>query len=286
MTLYVLALPEEGSKRLETDILATLIEASGIDESSERLPKQISRQLIRKMEDRKSRKLVEDAIFNFFSDLGALHRRKATISSQRLDRQSSEELVVQTSSHPRTQLSRFIPEDEVPTRQFVIYASTKVSIGHGEAAAGVTSLIKCLLKLQASRLQPYANIKDPVQQVFSIEPEGSGNMQCMRRGGFIQVWIHTESSAAVVVKRERNPDGATHRQIDKFFGNINTSLPLLLTEREALAHINGSFTRLEDVTTVVSETFFDAIQSNSFVREEQRRDAYLDPPKLPYEEEI
>jgi hypothetical protein len=67
------------------------IDADGemIDGKPERLPKQISRHLLPETEERKSRKLVESAISNFFNDLGTSRRRKPSITSPSLSRHSS-----------------------------------------------------------------------------------------------------------------------------------------------------------------------------------------------------
>lgn len=91
MTIHILAYPDEESKRLEKVVLAMPIDADGemVDGKPERLPKQISRHLLPEKEDRKSRKLVENAISNFFNDLGTSSRRKASITSPPLSRQPS-----------------------------------------------------------------------------------------------------------------------------------------------------------------------------------------------------
>ena len=91
MTIYILAYPEEESKRLEKVVLALPIDADGetVDGKPERLPKQISRHLLPGQENRNSRKLVENAISDFFNDLGASSRRKASITSPSLSRHSS-----------------------------------------------------------------------------------------------------------------------------------------------------------------------------------------------------
>jgi len=99
MTIQILAYPEAESRRLEKVVLAMPIDADGqvIDGKPERLPKQISRHLLPENEDRNSRKLVENAITNFFEDLGSSSRRKMSIaSSPSLSRHSS------TSQAPRS----------------------------------------------------------------------------------------------------------------------------------------------------------------------------------------
>lgn len=91
MTIHILAYPEEESKRLEKVVLAMPIDADGemVDGKPERLPKQISRHLLPEKEDRSSRKLIENAITNFYNDLGTSSRRKASITSPSLSRHSS-----------------------------------------------------------------------------------------------------------------------------------------------------------------------------------------------------
>lgn len=75
------------------------IDADGemIDGKPERLPKQISRHLLPAKEDRKSRKLLNNAIQDFLEDLGKASRRKASITSPPLSRHSSSS---QSRSHP------------------------------------------------------------------------------------------------------------------------------------------------------------------------------------------
>lgn len=91
MTIFLLAYPDAESKRLEKVVLALPIDADGqmVDGKPERLPKQISRHLLPEKEDRKSRKLVEEAIANFFNDLGSSDRRRAAITPPSLSRHSS-----------------------------------------------------------------------------------------------------------------------------------------------------------------------------------------------------
>ena len=91
MTIQILAYPEEESKRLEKVVLAMPIDADGemIDGKPERLPKQISRHLLPPREDRKSRKLLENAIHDFLNDRGKSRRRKESITSPPLSRHSS-----------------------------------------------------------------------------------------------------------------------------------------------------------------------------------------------------
>jgi hypothetical protein len=91
MTIFLLAYPDAESKRLAKVVLALPIDADGqmVDGKAERLPKQISRHLLPEKEDRKSKKLVEDAIANFYDDLGSTSRRKPGISPPPLARNSS-----------------------------------------------------------------------------------------------------------------------------------------------------------------------------------------------------
>ena len=91
MTIHILAYPDEESKRLQKVVLAMPIDADGemVDGKPERLPKQISRHLLPEREDRKSRKLVNNAIQDFLEDLGkSSSRRKASIVSPSLSRYS------------------------------------------------------------------------------------------------------------------------------------------------------------------------------------------------------
>jgi hypothetical protein len=91
MTIHILAYPEVESKRLEKVVLAMPIDADGemVDGKPERLPKQISRHLLPDREDRKSKKLLENAIDDFLNDVGKPSRRKASITSPPLSRHSS-----------------------------------------------------------------------------------------------------------------------------------------------------------------------------------------------------
>jgi hypothetical protein len=75
------------------------IDADGemVDGKPERLPKQISRYLLPGKEDRKSRKLLNNAVQDFLEHLGKSSRRKASITSPPLSRQSS---TSQSRSHP------------------------------------------------------------------------------------------------------------------------------------------------------------------------------------------
>ena len=68
-----------------------------MDGKPERLPKQISRHLLPGKEDRKSRKLLHNAIQDFLEDLGKSSQRKASITSPPLSRHSS---TSQSRSHP------------------------------------------------------------------------------------------------------------------------------------------------------------------------------------------
>ena len=99
MTIYLLAYPNEEAKRLEKVVMGMPIDADGemIDGKPERLPKQISRHLLPEKEDRTSKKLVENAIVDFFNDLGTSSRRKASITSPSLSRNSS---ISNPRSHP------------------------------------------------------------------------------------------------------------------------------------------------------------------------------------------
>lgn len=99
MTIHILAYPEEESKRLEKVVLAMPIDADGemVDGKPERLPKQISRHLLPSRENRKSRKLLNNAVAGFSADLGSSSRREASIASPSLSRHSS---TSQSRPHP------------------------------------------------------------------------------------------------------------------------------------------------------------------------------------------
>ncbi|KAG0646283.1 hypothetical protein D0Z07_8325 [Hyphodiscus hymeniophilus] len=99
MTIHIMAYPDEESKRLEKVVLAMPIDADGemVDGKPERLPKQISRHLLPGKEDRKSRKLLNNAIQDFLEDLGKSSTRNAPIASPPLSRHSS---TSQSRSHP------------------------------------------------------------------------------------------------------------------------------------------------------------------------------------------
>jgi hypothetical protein len=91
MTIFILAYPEEESRRLGKVVLAMPINADGdlVDGKPERLPKQISRHLLPEREDPTSRKLLETAILHFLDDLGSTSRRKGSLTSPSLSRHSS-----------------------------------------------------------------------------------------------------------------------------------------------------------------------------------------------------
>ncbi|KAK2625822.1 hypothetical protein QTJ16_005134 [Diplocarpon rosae] len=103
MTINILAYPEEEYKRLEKVVIAMPIDADGdlVDGKPERLPKQISRHLLPDREDRSSRKLLDSAIESFLEDLGSTSRRKPSITSQSISRNSS---TSQTRSRPHVEL--------------------------------------------------------------------------------------------------------------------------------------------------------------------------------------
>lgn len=90
MTTYILAYPEAEARRLDRVVLALPIDADGVslDGKPERLPKQISRYLLPQKEDRKSKRWVEEAISEFFSDLGTSRRHKPSITSSPPPRRS------------------------------------------------------------------------------------------------------------------------------------------------------------------------------------------------------
>jgi hypothetical protein len=122
MTIQILAYPEEEAKRLETVVLAMPIDADGVilDGKPERLPKQISRHLLPEREDRKSRKLIEKAISNFFDNLGTSSRRKTSTigpSSKLLSTTQSRSHPVeiyQTRTSPTTSKVQPIERDRNP----------------------------------------------------------------------------------------------------------------------------------------------------------------------------
>jgi hypothetical protein len=75
------------------------IDADGkmVDGKPERLPKQISRHLLPGREDRKSRKLLSNAVADFLDDMGSSSRRKKSITSPPLSQHSS---TSQSRPHP------------------------------------------------------------------------------------------------------------------------------------------------------------------------------------------
>lgn len=99
MTLFILAYPEEESRRLGKVVLAMPIDADGdlVDGKPERLPKQISRHLFPEREDKASKKLLETAILHFLDDLGSTSRRKGSLTSPSISRRSS---TSQSRRHP------------------------------------------------------------------------------------------------------------------------------------------------------------------------------------------
>lgn len=88
MTIFIMAYPNNETKRFASVILALPIDADGETEDK-RLPKQISRHLLPEKEDRKSRILVEDAISDFLSNLGSASRRKRSTTPPPTSRHSS-----------------------------------------------------------------------------------------------------------------------------------------------------------------------------------------------------
>lgn len=83
MTIHILAYPEEEARRLKMVVLSLPIDADGVtlDGKPERLPKQISRHLFPQNEDRRPRKRIENAISDFFDNLGTSPRQRSTIKS-------------------------------------------------------------------------------------------------------------------------------------------------------------------------------------------------------------
>jgi hypothetical protein len=83
MAIHILAYPDVEAKRLEKVVLTLPIDADGVgqDGTPERLLKQILRYLLPQKEDRKSRRGLEDAFENVFSNLGTSPREKSTIMS-------------------------------------------------------------------------------------------------------------------------------------------------------------------------------------------------------------
>ena len=99
ITIHTLAYPDKESKRFEKVVLATPIDADGemVDGKPERLPKQISRHLLPEKEDRKSKKLLDNAMKNLFDDLGLSSGRETSITGPPLSRDS---FTSQSRSHP------------------------------------------------------------------------------------------------------------------------------------------------------------------------------------------
>ena len=61
----------------------------------------------------------------------------------------------------------FAPADGKRSAEKPLYlGAVKANIGHGEAASGVTSLIKCLLMLQKSGIPPHVGIKNAINKGF------------------------------------------------------------------------------------------------------------------------
>ena len=69
-------------------------------------------------------------------------------------------------------LQSFAPDSSLHQRsdtQKLFLGSAKANVGHGEAAAGVTSLIKVLLMLQNNTIPPHCGIKSKVNKNFPID---------------------------------------------------------------------------------------------------------------------
>lgn len=115
MTLYILAYPEEESRRLEQVVLAEPIDADGkdVDGRPERLPKQISRHLLPKKEDKESRKHLENAIDDFLEDLDK-PSQKAKISSPTMSRHSSSQSYTSSIRSATTPKAKPIERERMP----------------------------------------------------------------------------------------------------------------------------------------------------------------------------
>ncbi|KAL3422428.1 hypothetical protein PVAG01_06584 [Phlyctema vagabunda] len=149
MTICIMAYPEEETLRLQKVVLATPIDADGemVDGKPERLPKQISRHLLPPQEDRKSRKLLDRAISDFFQDLASISstRRRQSITSPPPSRPTSTtrarpvEPSASKSALP-TQQSKPLERDRMP------YV--------GSPAASESAIIDDAIKIERER-QPY-----------------------------------------------------------------------------------------------------------------------------------
>lgn len=61
----------------------------------------------------------------------------------------------------------FAPTDRKRSAEKPLYlGAVKANVGHGEAASGVTSLIKCLLMLQKNAIPPHVGIKNTINKGF------------------------------------------------------------------------------------------------------------------------
>jgi iron transport multicopper oxidase len=63
----------------------------------------------------------------------------------------------------------FAPADPARRRtaeQPLFLGAVKANVGHGEAASGVTALIKCLLMMQKNAIPPHVGIKNVINQTF------------------------------------------------------------------------------------------------------------------------
>jgi len=61
----------------------------------------------------------------------------------------------------------FAPSDRLRTAEQPLFlGAVKANVGHGEAASGITALIKCLLMLQKNAIPPHVGIKNTINKGF------------------------------------------------------------------------------------------------------------------------
>lgn len=169
MTLNIMAYPEEESKRFENVVLALPIDADGamVDGKPERLPKQISRHLLPEREDSKNRRILDDAIRGFFTNLGKpSNRRKASITSPPLSRHAS---TSQPRPRPDDNYSEKKPSPRTSPRQAKVQPIERERNPYASApSAAETTSSEDTVRIERER-QPYS-AQPGIGKVYADSP--------------------------------------------------------------------------------------------------------------------